>query len=118
MIIKLTILESPVPPTVLAALIAGQYLRPPRVIPLLFPPALLFSTYLNINGFVTDAAGFSAAWSGVYLLMARRRKQAFASRWGPRGLVRGATMATCLVNLACGGLTYALSKDKIPDGED
>ena len=42
---------------------------------MIFPPVLLLSSYLNINGFKTDAAGISAAWSGLYLLLAMRRKQ-------------------------------------------
>jgi hypothetical protein len=42
---------------------------------MIFPPVFLLSSYLNINGFATDAAGISAAWSGLYLLLAMRRKQ-------------------------------------------
>ena len=102
---------------VLATLIAGQHLRPPRLVPLLFPPALLFSTYLNVNGYVTDSAGITAAWSGLYLLMARRRKQPFGSRWGLRGLTRGATMGTCLANLLGGGLVYGLNRNQSDDRE-
>ncbi|KAI9680471.1 MAG: hypothetical protein M1817_003911 [Caeruleum heppii] len=104
--------ESPLPPTLLATLVAAQHLRPPQVVPLLFPPVLLFSTYLNLNNFVVDSAGISAAWSGLYLIMARRRKQPFTARWGVRGVVRGATMSLCLANLASGGIVYALERRK------
>jgi len=40
-----------------------------------FPAVLLFSSYLNLSGFQKDAAGITAAWSGLYALMALRRKQ-------------------------------------------
>lgn len=109
--------ESPFPPTLLATLIAAQHARPPQLVPLLFPPVLLFSTYLNLNDYVSDSAGITAAWSGLYLLMARRRKQPFASRWSTRGIVRGATMGTCVVNLVGGGLVYGFGRRKTP-GED
>ena len=107
-------LESPVPSTALAALITAQALRPPRVLPLLFPPVLLFSTYLNIYDYKIDAAGITAAWSGLYMLLARRRKQPLARKFGTRGLIRGATMGLCAINLVCGGLVYAVGKR---DGE-
>ncbi|CAD6575018.1 MAG: hypothetical protein ASARMPRED_007027 [Alectoria sarmentosa] len=106
--------ESPVPSTALAALITAQALRPPRVLPLLFPPVLLFSTYLNIYDYKIDAAGITAAWSGLYMLLARRRKQPLARKFGTRGLIRGATMGLCAINLVCGGLVYAVGKR---DGE-
>ena len=102
--------ESAVPPAVLATLIAAQHARPPQFIPLLFPPALLFSSYLNINGFTVDAAGTSAAWSALYLVLARRRKQPFMQKWGTRGITRGATLGLCVANTFGGGLYYALGK--------
>lgn len=107
--------ESPFPPTLLATLIAAQHARPPQFIPLLFPPVLLFSAYLNLNDYVTDSAGITAAWSGLYLLMARRRKQPFVSKWSARGVVRGATMGTCLANLLAGGMVYAFGGRR-PEG--
>ena len=106
--------ESPVPPTVLAALITAQALRPVQPLPLLFPPILLFSTYLNIYDYKVDAAGINAAWSGLYLLLARRRKQPLASKFGTRGLIRGATLGLCVTNLVAGGIVYAVGKR---DGE-
>lgn len=77
---------------------------------MLFPPVLLFTSYANIQGFKTDTAGISAAWSGLYLLLASRRKQPMMKKFGARGLVRGGTMALCLVNMIGGGLAYTLGK--------
>jgi hypothetical protein len=87
---------------------------------MLFPPALLFSTYLNLASYTTDSAGLTAAWSGLYLLLARSRKvtgSSFSSRmssskFGARGLTRGAAMALASVNVVGGGLTYAFGNRK------
>jgi hypothetical protein len=46
---------------------------------MLFPPILLFSSYLNLSNYKTDAAGITAAWSGLYALLAIRRSQVSAS---------------------------------------
>lgn len=73
---------------------------------MLFPPLLLFSSYLNLQGYKIDSAGTTAALSGTYLLLAGRRRVAFASKFGARGIFRGATMGLCLVNLIGGGLAY------------
>ena len=32
------------------------------------------------------------------------------SKWGPRGIVRGATLGVCLANVVGGGMVYALGK--------
>lgn len=77
---------------------------------MLFPPVLLFTTYFNLRGYKIDAAGLSAAWSGLYLVMARRRKQKLSSMWSPRGIVRGMTMGLCAVNIVGGGVAYALGR--------
>jgi len=84
---------------------------------MLFPPVLLFSSYLNINSFAVDSAGLTAAWSGLYLLLARRRKvgsrsfsSGMASRFGARGLTRGAAMILAGVNVVGGGVTYTFGK--------
>lgn len=50
-------------------------MRPFQALPMLFPPVLLLSSYLHVNGYKKDAAGISAAWSGLYVLLAGRRKQ-------------------------------------------
>lgn len=73
---------------------------------MLFPPALLFSSYLNVNGYKKDSAGVTGAWSLAYLAVARRRKQAFVKKFGARGIVRGATIGLCLANIAGCGVAY------------
>ncbi|PWY86171.1 hypothetical protein BO70DRAFT_360989 [Aspergillus heteromorphus CBS 117.55] len=102
--------ESSFPPTLLASLITGLHGRPFQALPMLFPPILLFTSYANLQGFKTETAGISAAWSGLYLLLANRRKQVFKNKWGPGGIVRGAAMGLSFVNLVCGGLAYTLGK--------
>lgn len=82
-----------------------------------FVPVLLFTSYTNLNGFERDSAGIGAAWSGLYLLLASRRKQAFTKKWGARGIVRGSTMGLCFVNMVAGGLTYALGKKEEDEEE-
>lgn len=77
---------------------------------MLFPPVLLFTSYANIQGHKVDSAGISAAWSGLYLLLAGRRKHQFMKKWGPRGIVRGTTMGFCLINMVGGGLAYTMGK--------
>jgi hypothetical protein len=88
---------------------------------MLFPPVLLFSTYLNLNSFVIDSAGLTAAWSGLYILLAQRKPMGkgiagrFANRFGARGLVRGATIGVAGINLVACGATYALGRRKEED---
>jgi hypothetical protein len=81
-----------------------------------FPPVLLFSTYLNLSSYKIDAAGLTAAWSGLYILLASRRRATgslrarIGKRFGARGWVRGAAMGVAAGNvLACGGV-YAIEK--------
>ncbi|KAL2852851.1 hypothetical protein BJY01DRAFT_87719 [Aspergillus pseudoustus] len=107
--------ENPFPPTLLATLITAQYMRPFQALPMLFPPILIFTSYANIQGFKTDTAGISAAWSGLYLLLAGRRKQPFMKKWGARGITRGATMGLALVNMVGGGLAFTLGKREEED---
>lgn len=57
-----------------------------------------------------DAAGITAAWSGLYMGLATRRKQALRQKWGTRGLVRGATLGLCGINLMACGLVYIVGK--------
>jgi hypothetical protein len=113
------IAENPLPPTLLATLITALHARPFQPLPMLFPPVLLFSTYLNLASYTTDSAGLTAAWSGLYLLLARRRKVAdssfssrMSSKFGARGLTRGAAMALAGVNVVGGGLTFAFDNRK------
>jgi hypothetical protein len=86
---------------------------------MLFPPVLLFSSYLNLSSFEIDSAGLTAAWSGLYLLMARRRKATGAnfgarlgSRFGARGLTRGSAMVVSGLNVVGCGITYAFGRRK------
>ncbi|KAL1304715.1 hypothetical protein AAFC00_003663 [Neodothiora populina] len=101
--------ESSVPPTALATLITAQNLRPLAKVPMLFPPILLFASYLNLSGYPTDAAGITSAWSAAYFVVARRRSQNVWGKQGkfsPRGMIRGATLGVCAVNVVCGGWAY------------
>jgi len=82
---------------------------------MLFPPVFLLSSYLNINGFATDAAGISASWSGLYLILAMRRKQALRSKFGVRGITRGATLGLCAVQMVGGGLAYTFGKREVEE---
>ncbi|OCK93882.1 uncharacterized protein K441DRAFT_660646 [Cenococcum geophilum 1.58] len=104
--------ENPLPPTLLATLITAQHMRPFQPLPMIFPPILLFSSYLNINSYKIDAAGITAAWSGLYLLLASRRKQGLAKKFGARGIIRGATLGLCATNLAGCGVAYAFGRRK------
>ncbi|KAL8243825.1 hypothetical protein R6Q59_010083 [Mikania micrantha] len=99
--------ENPVPPALLATFVFAQHARPFQPLPMLFPPLLLFSTYLNLQGYKIDSAGTTAALSGSYLVLAGRRRMGFANKFGARGIIRGVTMGLCLANLVGGGLAYA-----------
>jgi hypothetical protein len=46
-----------------------------------FTPVLLFSSYLNLSNYKTDSAGITAAWSGLYALLAMRRSQVRSGRF-------------------------------------
>lgn len=92
-------------------------MRPFQFLPMTFPLVLLFTSYANLQGFKKDSAGISAAWSGLYLILAARRRQPFMKKWGARGIIRGTTMSLCLVNLVAGGLVYTMGKDE-PKAEE
>ncbi|KAH7084791.1 hypothetical protein BKA63DRAFT_2987 [Paraphoma chrysanthemicola] len=102
--------ENSVPPTLLATLITAQHARPFQPLPMLFPPILLFSSYLNLNGYKSDAAGITAAWSGLYALLALRRRQGIKNKFTVRGVVRGGSLALCAVNIVGCGLAYTFGK--------
>jgi hypothetical protein len=88
---------------------------------MLFPPVLLFSSYLNLNSFVVDSAGITGVWSGLYLLLAQRRKYKggftghLSSKFGARGLTMGAAMGIAAANLFAGGVTYTFEKRNLED---
>lgn len=72
-----------------------------------------------------DSAGLTAAWSGLYLLLARRRKVAGANfgshignKFGARGLTRGAAIMLAGANVAGGGITYAFGRREKDEGEN
>lgn len=73
---------------------------------------LLFTSYINLSGFKRDAAGASAAWSGLYVLLASRRKQPdhFIKKFGARGIIRGAAMGLAVVNVVGGGVAYVMGE--------
>ncbi|KAF2256673.1 hypothetical protein BU26DRAFT_513474 [Trematosphaeria pertusa] len=110
--------EHSVPPTLLATLITAQHMRPFQPLPMMFPPVLLFSSYLNLSGYKTDAAGTTAAWSGLYALLAMRRKQQFTQKFTIRGFVRGASLALCAVNVAGCGLAYVFGRREKEDRKE
>lgn len=73
-----------------------------------FTPILLLSSYLNIGGFKIDSAGITAAWSGLYVLLAARRRPAsLRQRFTARGAVRGIAMGLGGLNAVAGGYAYA-----------
>ncbi|EKD13824.1 hypothetical protein LZ554_007529 [Drepanopeziza brunnea f. sp. 'monogermtubi'] len=109
--------KNPLPPMATATVITALHARPFQPLPFAFAPVLLFSTYLNLSDYKIDSAGITAAWSGLYLLLARRRKvkgTSFAgrmgSKFGARGLTRGAAMGLAGVNVVGCGITYAFGK--------
>lgn len=103
----------------LATLLTALHFRPFARLPmLLFTPMLLFSSYLNVAGFKIDSAGLTAAWSGLYVLLAARRRPAtLRQRFTARGAVRGVAMGLGGVNALAGGYVYATG-DRKAETED
>lgn len=96
----------------LATLLTALHARPFARLPmLLFTPMLLLSSYLSLAGLRIDAAGLGAAWSGLYVLLAARRRPAANSLrrrfLSARGAVRGAAMGLGAANALAGGYVYA-----------
>ena len=91
-------------------MITAQHVRPFQLFPMLFPPILLFSSYLNIQGFKKDSAGLTSAWSAAYLVLALRRRQNLRSRLSARGIVRGATLGMAAASAVAGGWVYYAGK--------
>ncbi len=103
---------SAMPSMGLATLVSALHARPFQPLPMTVPAVLLLSTYLNLSNYPVESAGLTAAWSGLYLIMAARRKSTkFISRFGARGLVRGATMGVAAINVVACGATYALGRE-------
>jgi hypothetical protein len=84
---------------------------------MVFPPLLLFSTYLNLRGYKIDSAGTTAALSGAYLVIASRRRVGVWNKFGTRGVIRGATMGLALANLVGGGLGYVFGSRRREEEE-
>lgn len=59
----------------------------------------------------------SAAWSGLYALLAMRRKQSWKGRFSVRGAVRGAAVGLGLANLVCGAWVWAKGDRKADEEE-
>ncbi|KAK4061386.1 hypothetical protein Trihar35433_9713 [Trichoderma harzianum] len=109
--------SSSLPPSLLATLITALHARPLQPLPLtLFTPTLLFSSYLNLSGYPTASAGLTAAWSGLYALLALRRRQTFRAKFSIRGVVRGTAVGLGAANCVAGGWVYLHgSKDRDRD---
>lgn len=74
---------------------------------MLFTPVLLFSSYMNLAGYAIDSAGVTAAWSGMYVLLAlRRRPASLRTKFSARGAVRAAAMGLGSANCVAGGIAY------------
>ena len=78
---------------------------------------LLFASYVQVAGFTTDGAAMSAAWSGMYALLAMRRKQTWKGKFSVRGAVRGTAVGLGLANLVCGGWVWATGNRKADEAE-
>jgi hypothetical protein len=94
------------PPLGLATLIGAVHIRPFQMLPMLLTPALIFSSYVNLAGYKIDSAGMTAAWSGIYVLLALRRRNPMRKKFTARGGVRGAAIALGAANCLAGGVTY------------
>ncbi len=127
-------------PMGLATLVAALHTRPLQPFPLLFAPALLFASYVNLAGYATDAAGMTAAWSGLYVLLTlrgRRRQRALGAgglltrAWTPASLrtstrrmdtparraVSTVAMGLGTINCVAGGVTYGITGDRVKEAE-
>ncbi len=91
----------------LASLITALHFRPFQTLPMLFTPVLVFAGYMNVAGYAIDSAGMTAAWSGLYVLLALRRRQpSLRHKFTARGILRGSTIGLGAINCLAGGVTY------------
>lgn len=105
------------PPAIHGILIAALHGKPLQILPMVFAPALLFSSYVSLAGFPTDSAGMTCAWSGLYALLALRRKQKLSSKFSPRGIVRASAISLGVANSIAGGYAYATGDRKRDEAE-
>ncbi|WYZ36983.1 hypothetical protein EsH8_II_000489 [Colletotrichum jinshuiense] len=108
---------NPLPPAIHAIFIAALHGRPLKILPFSFAPALLFSSYVNLAGFPTDSAGFTCAISGLYALLALRRRQPLRKKFTAQGLVRGTAIGMGFANAAAGAWVYANGDRKKDEDE-
>ncbi|KAK4166246.1 hypothetical protein QBC43DRAFT_368569 [Cladorrhinum sp. PSN259] len=109
---------SSIPSMTLTTLIIALHARPFQPLPLLFSPLLTFSSYLTLAGFKIDGAGMTAAWSGIYfLLAARRRPGSIRNKLSLRGGVRATAMGLAGANTIAGGYAYATGNRKEEEQE-
>jgi hypothetical protein len=102
----------------LATLITALHVRPFQALPMSFTPVLVFASYLNVAGFTIDSAGLTAAWSGLYALLALRRRQpTLRGKFSARGAVRGGAIGLGLANCAAGGWVWATGDRKREEAE-
>lgn len=79
---------------------------------------LLFSSYLNVAGYKIDSAGLTAAWSGLYVLLAaRRRGIPLRQKFTARGATRGVAMGIGAMNAVAGGWVYATGNREVEKEE-
>src|SRR5436190_5531124 len=88
-----------------------MHMRPVEPFRLIFAPLLLCSSYVSTAGWLIDSAGMSAALSGLYAILAWRRrppmnKKWLASRFSPRAAVRGAAIGLGALNFVSGSQIY------------
>ncbi|KAK0634580.1 hypothetical protein B0T17DRAFT_586349 [Bombardia bombarda] len=110
--------SSSMPAMGMATLITALHWRPFQALPMLFTPLLMFSSYVNLAGFKMDSAGMTAAWSGMYVLLAARRRPAsLRNKFTLRGAVRATAMGLGVANTVAGGYTYATGDRKVEEEE-
>ncbi|ROW06935.1 hypothetical protein VMCG_03970 [Cytospora schulzeri] len=99
---------SSMPSMGMATLITALHYRPFHKLPMLvFTPMLVIGSYLNVAGYKIDSAGLTAAWSGLYVLLAARRRPAsLRQRFTARGATRVAAMGLGTINAVAGGYAY------------
>jgi hypothetical protein len=91
---------------IVATLITAQSLRPTRPLGLTMSAAFIGTSFVSLHGYKSDAGGLLAASSGLYAVMAMRRKFGLRDRFGPRGILRGVTVGLCAIDVVSGLLVY------------